>query len=209
MKSKEFFREIIIILIASLILGWSFSLFKISLFLSYFISFLIIISLNILAKKILSYYFESDIKIKFWEWYRYGFRKDSHFKKPAPMFWLPLVVSLITRGFFQWLAILEFDIKAKTERVSRRHGLYRFSEITDWHVALIATAGIIINFVLAIFGYLTGFETFAKLNIYFALWSLIPLSNLDGSKILFGNKGLWLTLVIIASIFLGYSLTVI
>ena len=119
---------------------------------------------------------------------------------------------------FKWLAILEFDVKPRIERVSRRHGLYRFSEMTDWHIAVIAAAGVFANILLAIISYSisgyfpgleTSFEYFAKLNVYYALWSLVPLSSLDGSKILFGSKLLWLTLAIITGIFFFYGISVI
>ncbi len=206
---KEIWREGGIILIASLILGLAVSFLEPSLFFIAVISFLILISLNVLAKKIYAYYLEADTKTKFWAWYQYGFAKKSHFKKPLPMFWLPLALSLLTTGFFWWLAILEFDVKPRVERISRKHGLYRFSEMTDWHVALIATAGIFVNIILATIGYFIGFETFARLNLYFAAWSIIPLSNLDGSKILFGSKVLWFAMLIIISIFLGYSFMVV
>ena len=206
---KELSKEVLTILVASIILGLVVAFPSSSLIIYSVISFLIIIALNITAKKILAYYFEADIKTKFWTLYQFWFTKRAHFKKPVPMLWLPLVLSFISRGMIWWLGILEFDVKAKTERVSRRHGLYRFSEITEWHIALIATIGIAVNLTLAIIGYISGFETFAKLNIYFATWSIIPLSSLDGSKIFFGSKPLWFTMLTIIAIFLGYSLMVV
>ena len=212
MNLKEFSQEISIIILAAVILGLSVSFLNSEILLPATISFLVIISLNILAKKLLAYYLEADIKPKFWCMYQYWFTKRSHFKKPIPMLWLPLVLSLIFRGalgLFGWFGILEFDVKPKIERVSRRHGLYRFSQMTDWHISLIAAFGIIVNLIAAIIGYILGFETFTTLSIYFAVWSILPIASLDGSKILFGSKVLWLTLFIIISIFLGYSLVVI
>lgn len=209
MKLRESEKEIITILLAAVILAIAVSFLNTSVLFSAAIFFIIIITLNVLAKKAMAYYFEADLKTKFWAWYQYGFPRSSHFKKPIPMLWLPLLLSLITKGFFWWLAILEFDVKPKTERVSRRHGLYRFTQMTDWHIALIATAGIITNLLLAIIGYIAGFELFAKLNIYFAAWSIIPLSGLDGNKIMFGSKILWFTMLIIIAIFLSYVLAVV
>jgi len=212
MKTKETSKEILTIIFAAIILALAVSFPEISqgiILSTAVISFLIIITLNVLAKKIMAYYFEAKVKTKFWTWYRFWFTKRGHFKKPIPMLWLPLLISFISQGLFYWFGILEFDVEAKTERVSKRHGLYRFSEMTDWHIALIATAGIFVNLILAVIGYITGFETFATLNIYFAAWSIIPLSNLDGTKILFGSKILWFTLLIIISIFLGYSFVVV
>ena len=206
---KKLFKEIATIILATIILGLVVSYPSTKTILAASISLLIIITLNILAKKSLGHYFEAKVNPKFWSWYQYWFTKRSHFKKPVPMLWLPLLVAFLSQGLFWWLAILEFDVSPKTERVSRRHGLYRFSEMTDWHIALIATAGIVINLLASIVGYLLGFEFFARLSIFYAFWSIIPLSSLDGSKIFFGSRALWITIFIITSIFLGYSLIVV
>jgi len=209
MITKEQIIEIIIILSAAVILGFTVSIPTLSEVAASIIYFIVIISANILIKKVIAYYLEAKVTTRFWSWYQFGFAKKSHFKKPIPMFWLPPLLSLISKGYLLWLAILEFDIKAKTERVSKRHGLYRFSEMTDWHIGVIAAWGIAINLILAIIGYLAGFEFFAKLNIWYALWSIVPISTLDGSKILAGSRGLWFTLLVIIAIFLGYSFIII
>jgi len=205
MDYKELLKEITIIVFASLILGISLSMFDLSFNLTFTltISFLIIISLNIIAKKIAAYYYESNIKTRFWSWYQYGLRKDFHFKKPVPMLWLPPILAFFTKGFFLWLGILEFDVTPRIERISRRHDLYKFTEMSEWHIALITTAGIVMTLILSIIGYVAGFETFAKLAVYYAVWSIIPIGNMDGSKVLFGSKILWLTLLIILMISLS------
>lgn len=209
MDIKKLSLEIFIIILASLVLGVSVGFDNMSLAYTAGISFLIIIGANVLIKKIVGFFLEINVRTKFWSWYRYGFRKDSHFKKPVPMLWIPLVGSLFSRGVFWWLAILEFDVTAKTERVAKRHGLYRFTQVTEWHIAWIATWGIILNFALAIIAYITGFEMFARLSLYFAAWSIIPLSGLDGSKIFFASKGLWITLATITLIILSWGLAVL
>ena len=214
MKYKELAKEILIILFAAIILSLTISFPSQSLILQTSIFFIIILGLNVAVKKMFGYYFEADVRTKFWEWHNYWFRKDTHFKKPIPMLWLAPLISLISRGMLWWLAILEFDVKPKTERVSKRHGLYRFSEMTDWHIALLATAGVVANLVLAIIGYVSAswvpsLELFAKLNIYYAAWSLLPISSLDGSKIFFGSKALWFTMLVIVAIFLGFSFMVV
>tara|TARA_Y100000310_G_scaffold294100_2_gene324302 strand:+ start:1088 stop:1720 length:633 start_codon:yes stop_codon:yes gene_type:complete len=210
MKIPEWLTEIITIILAAAVLAVSFSFKDTSFFLQIGISFLIIIILNVLIKKAVAYYFEAKTTTKLWGVSQFWFTVRSHLKKPLPMIWLPIVLAFFTKGILNfWFGVLEFDIKPKKERVSRRHGLYRFSEMTDWHIALIAVAGIIINLIAAVVGYLAGFETFAKLNIWFAAWSIIPLSSLDGSKIFFGSRPLWFTILVIIGIFLGYSLVVI
>lgn len=207
-------KEVLIIILASIILGASFSAFETAsapITILYSIIFMfVIISLNTLAKMIVAYKLEADIKTEFWKLYQFGFRADSHFKNPLPMFWLPILLSLISKGMLPWLSILEFDVKPRVERASRRHGLYRFTEMTDFDVALIAASGVAINLILAIIVYLVAGvygDSLARLSIYYAAFSLLPLSSLDGTKILFGSRPLWFTLVIITSIFLIISLS--
>jgi len=208
MELKENLKEFFIVIFAALILAISASLKDRDFVYWILLSFFIIISVNVIMKKIVGYLLELEVKVGFWSWYQYGFRKDAHFKKPLPMAWLPLFISLFSRGFLGWLAILEFDVGAKTERVSRKHGLYRFTEVTEWHVAWIAVWGIIANIVLALLAYFAGFELFSKLSIYYAAWSLVPLSSLDGSKIFFGSKALWMTVATFVLLFLIWGISI-
>ena len=209
MEIKEYGKEVATIILATIVLAIAVAFKDSTIFYAATISFLIIFVVNIITKKIVGYIFETDVKTKFWTWYQYGFRSDWHFKKPVPMLGLPLLLALITKGFFLWLGILEFDVVAKTERVSRRHGLYRFTEVTEHHMAWIAIWGLIANFVFAIAGYIAGFELFTKLSIYFLAWSIIPLSGLDGSKILFGGKVKWTIIFTAAIILLVWAITIL
>ena len=77
--------------------------------------------------------------------------------------------------------------------------------MTEEHIGLIAASGIFANLFLGIIGYLIGFPLFAKLSIWFAFFNMIPISNLDGNKIFFGNLVLWSFLAIITLIGLGYT----
>ena len=197
---KDSWKEILVIIIAAAILSLSFSFPGFKNIPMLITSFFILICINIIAKKITAYYYEAKIKTKFWRVYQYWFSKRAHFKKPLPMLWLPILFSIAFNGAIQWLGILEFDVEAKTERVSKRHGLYRFSQMAEYHIAIIAATGIILNLIVAIISYVLNFTTFAQLNIYYTFWSIIPISSLDGSKILFGSKPLWVILFIITFI---------
>jgi len=209
MNTKDYGKEIAVVILATLILAITVSFRDSTIFYAAAASFLVIFVVNITMKKIVGYMVETDVKTKFWTWYQYGFRTDWHFKKPLPMLWLPLLLVLFTKGFFLWLGILEYDVVAKTERVSRRHGLYRFTQVTEHHVAWIAIWGLIANFVFAIGGYILGFELFTKLTIYFLAWSVIPLGNLDGSKILFGGIAKYSIIVTAAAIVLIWALIIL
>ena len=172
------------------------------------LSFLIIIAGSIGVKKLVAYHYEADISTKFWEFYQFGFRKGKHLKKSLPMIWFPIVLALFSQGHIWWMGILQFDIKAKPERVSKRHGLYRFSEMTEWHIAVISAWGVVACLVFSVVGYVLGLDQFAKLAIFYATWSIIPFSNLDGSKIFFGNRALWATIATITGFFLASALMI-
>ena len=208
MNTKENWKEITTIILATVVLGLTAAYKDHSIFYYATISFLIIITLNVLVKKAVGYYLETNVRTKFWSWYQFGLRKDWHFKKPIPMIWLPLLIALFTRGFFWWLNILEFDVEAKTERVSKRHGLYRFTEVTEWHMAWIAAWALLANLILAIIAYVANFELFAKLSIYFIAWSMIPLARFDGAKIFYASRAFWIISASVTIIILGWGLTI-
>jgi len=202
-------KEISSILISTLILGVIISLIESLQTLLYtFLTILIIILINVFAKKIVSFYLDSEIEINLWEIKRYGFKPSRYFKKPfiAGAF-LPIIVTALSLGYLKWMACLIFNVKAKIYKTTKRHALYSFSEMTENHIGLIASAGIFANLCFAILGYLIGFPEFSKLSIYYSFYNLIPISNLDGNKIFFGNLILWsflsaLTLIGLAYVFL-------
>ncbi|RMD46175.1 hypothetical protein D6829_00155 [Candidatus Pacearchaeota archaeon] len=209
MDSQEFVQLTGIVVISSVVLAFATTLSNKGATLAALLSFLIIIVVNILAKKISGGFFDVDVKTKFWTFSQFGFRSDMRLKQPIPMIWLPLLVSLFSWGAFWWLAVLEFDVAPKPERASRRHGIYRFTQVTEWHIAWIALWGIIANVVLAIAGYLAGFGMFARFSLYFAIWSIVPFSSLDGSKIFFGSRGLWAAAASVLGILFVWSHLVI
>jgi len=203
-------KEIIAILVTTIILAFAINLLSsIESFLYTLLAVFVIILANLIVKKITSFYLDSEIETSLWEIKRYGVKAHHRFKKsfPAGAF-LPILSKLILfpLNSFVWMASLVFDVKAKNYRAAKRHGLYKFSEMTEDHIGYIAAAGIATNLVLAIIGYLIGYPLFTKLNIYYAFFNMIPISNLDGNKIFFGNLVLWIFLAVITLIGLGYAL---
>ena len=202
-NKKEIGLIIAVIIIVALSLSFLKGLETFFHFLAYV--FLIII-INIFAKKIACYYVESEIEIKLWQIKRFGFKPTAQFKRPFPAGALfPLLFSVLTFGNFIWLASLVFDIKPKVYRAAKRHGLYSFSEMTESHIGIIAAAGIFATLVFAVIAYLVGYSDFARLSIYYAFFNMIPISNLDGNKIFFGNLVLWSFLATITLIGLGLA----
>jgi len=188
-------KEIGIIIASSLILAFSITFLEsMSLFLYALLGVFIIIVVNIIGKKIAAYYFESEIEIDFWGLKRYGFKPNWKFKRPLQIgAFLPIISKIFFYPLknFVWMASLVFEVKPKTYRAARRHGLYNFSEMTEDHIGIIAAVGILVNIFFAVAGYLIGFVEFAKLNLYFAFFNILPISDLDGNKIFFGSIILW------------------
>ena len=199
-------KEIPPILIVVLIISLAFGLFNsFSGFLYTLLAVFCVFLVNILAKKITSFYLDSKIEVKIWGIKRYGFKPSSHFKKPVYAGILfPIIFSLVSLGNFIWMACLVFDVKPKIYRAAKRHGLYSYSEMTESHIGLIAAVGIIASLVFAVIGYLIGFSEFSKLSIFFAFFNMLPLSDLDGNKIFFGSIILWSFLAALVLIGLGY-----
>ncbi|VVB83483.1 Uncharacterised protein [uncultured archaeon] len=193
-KKEAFIIPIIIIIIAlSLSLSLDFS-DGWRLFFGTLLAVSIIVLSNIFVKKFIAYRLDSEIEMKIWEAGKYGFNKDKNSKKPFPIgAVLPVVSKIILFPFksFVWMACLVFDIKPRVYRGAKRFGLYTFSDVTEYHVGLIAASGILINLILAVVGYLLGFQLFARLNVYYAFFNMLPISELDGNKIFFGSLIMW------------------
>lgn len=204
-------KEISIILLITIILAVTISLIKsIDLFLYTLLIIFSIIMINVIAKKITSFYFNSEIKIKLWKIKKYGFKPHAYFKNPFPAgVFLPIIITAFSFGYLTWMASLVFEIKPKVHRAAKRHGLYSFTEIRESHLGYIASAGILANLALAIAAYLLNIPDLARLNIYYVFFNIIPISNLDGNKIYFGNKILWSFLASIILIALIISIIVI
>jgi hypothetical protein len=200
-------KELLWILIITAILTISISLIETwKIFYLTLLAIFLILAINILAKKLMAYYLDSKIEIRPWEIKRYGFKPEQQFKKPFPAgILLPIIVSALSFSNLIWMASLVFDVKPKVYKAAKRHGIYSFSEITENQIGLIAAAGIFANLVFAVIGYLAGWPIFVKLSIWYAFFNMLPLSDLDGNKIFFGNLILWSFLASIVAIAVGYA----
>ncbi len=206
-------KEIFSILTAALAITISVSLFRSWESILYsFITVFLIIAVNIAAKKTTSYYLDSEIETKLWEIKRYGIKPHRHFKKPFPAgAFFPILSKLILFPFksFAWMASLIFDVKPKVYRAAKRHEFYSFSEMTENHIGLIASAGIFANIIVAIITYFLGFTEFTKISIYYTFFNMLPISNLDGNKIFFGNIVIWgflASLVLLGMLFIIFTI---
>jgi len=205
-------KEIAALIIISIITAFAITLVEsLNQFLLVLLGVFILILINVLVKKSVAYLLESEIEIKIWEMKRFGFRTNQYWKKAFPIgAFAPLISKIIffSLNGFVWMASLVFDVKAKAYHAAKRHGIYSFSEMTEEHIGRIAAVGIFANLLLAILFYFVGGNfgiLFAKLNIWFVFFNMIPISDLDGNKIFFGNLVLWSFLAIVTLIGLGYT----
>ncbi len=200
-------KEIGTLVLLTIILALTVSFLKNQILLNVLPVVFLVLAFNVAAKKIAAFYLDSEIRIKPWSVERSASKPGQFFKRSFPIgIFLPIIVALISFGKLFWMGSMVFDVKPKEYRAAKRHGLYSFSEMTEHHLGLIAAAGVFVNLVAAVLGYFLGFPNFARLNIYYAFFSMIPLSDLDGNKIFFGNIVLWSFLATLALIGVGYAL---
>jgi hypothetical protein len=205
-------KEIIVLGLVTIVLAFSISLLELTSFFQTLLMVFLILIINISAKKIASFYLDSKIEIKLWEISRYGFKTYRHFKKPFPAgAFLPIISKILLFPFknLVWMASLVFDVKPKVYRAAKRHGFYSFSEITEKHMGIIAAAGITATLFSSLIGYLLNFPDFARLSIYYALFNMIPVSDLDGNKIFFGSLVLWSFLAALVLLGLLFAIFII
>ncbi len=213
-------KEAISIAVASIILAFSITLVQsLNLFLTTLLFVFIIIMINLIAKKITGYYFEAEVETQIWEMKKPGLfgvlstgipHPTKKLKQPIPLgAIMPLIIKVLSLGYVNWLASLTFDVEAKKYRTAKRHGFYSFSEMTEFHIGLIAASGILVNLIFAVIGYLIGATEFARINIFYAFFNMIPISNLDGNKIFFGSQIIWSFLASLVLIGVGLALLVI
>jgi hypothetical protein len=207
-KANEFLH----ILLAIIILAFAVSLAKLSLgnFLFALLFFAIIFLVYISAKKAMAYYLQASVETRIWQFQRYGLKERYYFNKPIPIgIILPFLLSIISLGNFFWLAVTQSEITARKSRVIKKHDFYSFTEMTEWHIGLIPAAGIFACLVLAFIAYFLNFGELGRLAIFFACFNMIPLGNLDGTKIFFSSLIMWFVLAAVSLIALGYAILLI
>jgi len=198
-------KEIISLVLVLIVLAFSNSFINLSLFLQSLIFFAVILFFYVASKKLMAYYLESGEETKIWTFQRWGWYERSYFKNPIPVgIILPFVLSILSLGYIKWFAVTESEVKPTEARVVRRHDVYSYTEMTEWHLALISASGILVCFILAIIAYLFNYPELSRLSIYFASFNLLPLGKLDGTRIFFGSRILYVIFVVIALIALSY-----
>lgn len=199
-------REIGALILALIVLAFSNSFIDSNKFLYSLILFAIILAVYVAGKKIMAWYLESQEEIKILTFQRYGWYERSYLRAKVPIgIILPFALSILSLGWIKWFAVLESDVQGTTARAARRHDYYSYSELTEWHLALISAAGILGMFIIAIVSYLINYPELSRLSIYFAAFNMLPLGKLDGTRVFFGSRPLFTILWILILIGLAYA----
>lgn len=178
-----------------------------------FLFALIVVLVNVYAKKIAAYSLDANAEHELWYWQRYGFKPDSKLRDKIPAgAALPLILTVFSLGFVKCMSLLTYETTALKRRASKRFGFYSFTEMTDWHNALIGGTGIAALLALSFLTYWSPFpilEGLWKVCAFYAFWNMIPFSKLDGAQIFFGSRVLWTALALVTAVFTSYALILV
>ena len=124
---------------------------------------------------------------------------------------LSLIVTIVSNGALLFLAVGQYNLLlSKATRFGRK-----FVEVTDYEEAKIALAGPMTHVVLMVlakmFNTYGTLDQFIFINAALALFYMIPISKLDGTKVYFGSRLLYVfsLVFIISMIILVYNLSVV
>jgi hypothetical protein len=102
---------------------------------------------------------------------------------------LPLLFVFLSNGFIKFCAIASSEIsEVRLKRIGKK-----FKNVTDFEIATIHLMGPLTILVLALL--LNNFPSFGKIveiSYLLAIYSMLPLSELDGAKIFFGSPLLYI-----------------
>lgn len=163
------------------------------------ISPLIIVLTNVITKKYAANYFNLKITYNVWGLQQYWFTTKSHFKKSIPMgLIIPFFLSFFSLGLIKAFTFLQFDYEDNGKRrMLKRRGRIRRQEINETDPAFTAAWGFYALLILAIIAAIFKLPELARYSLYYGAWNLLPISNLDGTKLFFGNLFNWIVLAII------------
>lgn len=132
---------------------------------------------------------------------------DAVYKFNYNLFFIAVLLALITNGAVVFAAIGSIMI---TSSLYTRLG-HKFVNITQRETGLVALSGPLANIIFSLLSIVlypinpSLFQSFLNFNVFMALFNLIPFPPLDGSKVIWWNRLLWLIffLITIFLFFLG------
>lgn len=211
-KIKFTKKEVEHLLIAGLVLGFIFSFkewgeesFNLLIGLSNLtvsvIAALLVFVIHELGHKIVARRSEATTEFRTWSIERFWFHKWSSFKKKIPIGIIgSLILAFFSNGNIKFAALETTKIEENPIYRTRK----KFPHLTHFEKAVIALAGPIASIALALIAKVIStsnplFIKIATMSIYLAAYSMIPISKLDGLKILVGS----IPLYILSAIFIA------
>lgn len=175
------------------------------------LSAVLIVATTIIAKKMMANSLDADVEHEVWAWQRYGFKPEAHLRNAVPAgVILPILGAVITLGIVKIMTLFTYETTPLRRRSARRFGVFSFTEMTDWHTALIGAVGIVTALALSLVTYfIPGLEFTARAAAFYAFWNMLPFSKLDGAQIFFGSRVLYTGLLIVTLIFVTYALILV
>ena len=98
---------------------------------------------------------------------------------------------------------LQIGVHKIKESLKHRSGSPKLV-LGDLSISLIVLVGMVVNILLIYLGFIFNIEMLSRINFFLVIYNLIPLSDLDGTKIFFGSQLLWVFTLIFA--ILSYAL---
>ncbi len=163
----------------------------------------LVLGVNVASKKVAARSLDADVEHDLWYASRYGLKPGHVLKNKIPLgVIIPLFVTALSLGIGKCLPFVTYETSALKHRAARRFGFYSFTEMTDWHNALVGAAGVVGVLALAIVAYLIpSLEGLTSIAVYYAFWNMIPWSKLDGAQIAMGSRILYVALALITLVF--------
>lgn len=169
----------------------------------------IIIIINIFAKKITALRLDADVEHEVWKMDRFWLNPGDKLNKSILAgIIIPVFVAIVTLGSIKLMTVMTYETRALKRRAAKRFGPYSFTEMTDFHNALVGAAGIISALLISFITYWLPGEAWgllARMATFYAFFNMVPFSKLDGSQIYFGSRVLWSVLAVITLIFMMYA----
>ena len=199
--------EIINLVLAAIVIGFLFSFKSFSInyitsvinWIKYSIFGLVALVIYILAQKLTAKRFNAQVEYRIWNIKRFWFTNELSFEVPLGLI-LALLLIFLTNGAFIFLAISSFAVVRK--HVAHKIGRI-FPRVTEIELAKIAVVGPLTSIILVLL--LTSlklvnvdFGVFISMNLFLALYNMIPVSQLDGLKVYIGSR----TLFVLTAVFL-------
>lgn len=173
----------------------------------------LIIGINISVKKIVASRLDADVEHEVWKLHRFWFAPGDKFNKSVLAgVIIPLFISIVSLGTIKLMTILTYETRALKRRAAKRFGPFSFTEMTDFHNALVGASGIISVLLITFITYWIageGWEILGRLATFYAFFNMIPFSKLDGSQIYFGSRVLWSVLAAITLVFMMYAMLLV